>query len=58
MCPLSTNTSFILGLRAQALNLEIDDVVSNLPILNDIIFGAFTDLVSDNIFDLLSKEDL
>ena len=54
----STNTSSILGLRAQALNLEIDDLVSNLPILNDIIFGAFTDLVSDNIFDLLSKEDL
>lgn len=52
------NASFSLGLRAQALNVNVDDVISDLPKLNEIIFAAFTDIVSDNIFDLMSKESL
>lgn len=54
----ATNVRFSLGLRAQAENIKLDDVLSDLPILNEIIFGAFTDIVSDNIFDLMSKESL
>lgn len=50
--------SFILGLKAQASDINIEDMMSVLPQLNEIIFGAFTDIVSDNIFDLMSKEAL
>lgn len=52
------NASFSLGLRAQASNIKVDEVISELPKLNEIIFGAFTDIVSDNIFDLMSKDSL
>ncbi len=52
------NASFMLGLRAQTSNIGVEDIMSDLPKLNDIIFGAFTDIVSNNIFDLMSKEAL
>lgn len=48
-------TRFILELRAQTSNIGVGDLISDLPKLNDIIFGAFTDIVSPNIFDLMSK---
>lgn len=54
----STHTNSILGLEAQALDVDIEDVVPALSQLNDIVFCAFTDIVSDNIFDLMSKEAL
>lgn len=54
----SANASYTLGLRAQASNVLIDDIISDLPKLNDIIFGAFTDIISDNISGLMSKEAL
>lgn len=53
----ATKTNFSLGLRAQALNVNVNDIISDFPKLNEIIFGAFTDIVSDNIFDLMSKDD-
>ena len=52
------NASFMLGLKAQTSNIDVDDLMADLPKLNDIIFGAFTDIVSDNILDLMSKETL
>ncbi len=54
----STNINSILGLEAQASDVNIDDIVPTLSLLNDIVFCAFTDIVSDNIFDLMSKEAL
>lgn len=54
----STHINFTLGLEAQALDVNIDDIVPDLSQLNDIVFCAFTDVVSDNIFDLMSKETL
>lgn len=51
-----TNATFSLGLCAQAEDIKLDDVISDLSMLNEIIFCAFTDIVSDNIFDLMSKE--
>lgn len=53
-----TNASFSLGLHAQAESIKLDDVISDLSLLNEIIFGAFADIVSDNIFDLMSKDSL
>lgn len=50
-------TRFILELRAQTSNLEVGDLILDLPKLNDIIFGAFSDIVSPNIFDLMSKDE-
>lgn len=50
-------TRFILELRAQTSNIGVGDLISDLPQLNDIIFGAFTDIVSPNIFDLMSKNE-
>ena len=50
------NASFYLALRAHASDVKVDNVISVLPKLNEIMFGAFTDIVSDNIFDLMSKE--
>lgn len=52
------NASFMLGLKAQASDIGVDDLMADLPKLNDIIFGAFTDIVSNNILDLMSKETL
>lgn len=52
------HTNFILGLEAQASEVGIDDVLPALSQLNDIVFCAFTDIVSDNIFDLMSKDAL
>lgn len=54
----ANKASFSLGLRGQASNIAVDDVISDLPKLNEIIFGAFNDIVSDNIFDLMSKDSL
>lgn len=50
-------TRFLLELRAQTSNLEVGDLSLDLPKLNDIIFGAFSDIVSPNIFDLMSKDE-
>lgn len=50
-------TRFILELRAQTSNIGVGDLISDLLKLNDIIFGAFTDIVSPNIFDLMSKDE-
>jgi hypothetical protein len=50
--------NFKLGLMAQTSNIDVESIMAVLPQLNDIIFGAFSDIVSDNIFDLMSKEAL
>lgn len=54
----STHANFILGLQAQAEGINTEDTLPALSKLNDIVFCAFTDIVSDNIFDLMSKESL
>lgn len=51
-----SHANFILGLEAQASDIELDEAIAALSQLNEIIFSAFTDIVSDNIFDLMSKE--
>lgn len=53
-----SHTNFILGLEAQASDIELDEVISALSQLNEIVFCAFSDIVSNNIFDLMSKDAL
>lgn len=50
------HTNFILGLEAQASDIELDEAISALSQLNEIVFCAFSDIVSNNIFDLMSKD--
>lgn len=52
------NANFMLGLKAQTTNVNVNDLMADLPTLNEIIFGAFTDIVSNNILDLMSNETL
>jgi hypothetical protein len=49
--------NFTLGLTAQTLGVEVENMMTILPQLNEIVYGAFSEIVTDNIFDLMSKED-
>ena len=51
----AASTCFILNLQAQTSNIETDNVIPDLLKLNDVIFGAFMDVISPNVSELMSK---
>lgn len=47
-----------LVLNVSAKNVSINDALSDAVILNDILYQGFIETISDNIIDLMSRENL
>lgn len=52
-----SSSKFILELDAKAISVGPDEIILALTQLNDIIFSSFMNVVSDNIIELMSKND-
>lgn len=47
-----------LVLNASATNIGVNDVLADSVVLNDLIYLSFTETISDNILNLMSRENL
>lgn len=47
-----------LSINAEATNVLVNDVISDSIVLNDIIYQGFIETISENIVDLMSRENL
>jgi hypothetical protein len=52
------NVNLGLALNASAKNISINDVLSDTVVLNDAIYHGFTETISDNIINLMCRENL